>query len=289
MLWASSVVSLIAIGEYAVKDYVGLDRAYSWLTGLRFDDSAYHRSADSFRAIGTMGNPLALGTLGAVAGVGALGFYLRDARIVWPLLLSINAVAAFASLSRSSWLALIASTVITVTVYSLRRGPSWLPIILHVLAGTGIVAAVLLYPPWQDRIMSRIEESYAVAVSRVTELQDSFSYSHRTSAMSDAVDSMLDNPLTLVVGYGLGAENSFFLGNDATPITGVASKDVMFARTFDNSFVTIAYSFGAMGLFWFAHLLFCSFRCAIGAWVSVPWYVGMLTGRHRVHLFLQCH
>jgi hypothetical protein len=276
LLWTSAAVSCLAMWEYISRDYIRLDDLYSFVSGIHFDDSAYRRSPDSFRSISTMGNPLALGTFTSVAAAGSLGFYFETAGLPYLFLFIVNSMATFASLSRSCWLALLASTLLLVFGYLFNRRFGTAKMHLHLLAFALAIVIAVSIPSSQDYIVERISESFETASGRILELQDSFSYSHRTSALADALTSMMESPHSLLIGFGLGAENSFFLASTATPLTGITSKDASLIRTFDNTYVTLAYSFGSLGLFWFVRTLFLRTRLAFSARPRPFWYLGML-------------
>ncbi len=276
LVWVSAFVSILAVYEYIRRDYIHLDRLYSTITGFNFDDSAYHRSADSFRSISTLGNPLALGTLTAVSGVGAFGLYLQRASLVYLLAFILNALATFASLSRSCWLALLVGCGGLLIGYVFKSGTGLIKMHLHLLGGAILAVGLIVVPTSQEYVLDRLNESFATASGRILELRDSISYSHRTSAVTDAVGSMVESPYSVLVGFGLGAENSFFLRKTATPLTGVTAKDASVIRTFDNTYATVMYCFGGLGLFWFLRVIFIRLRHGAAGLRHRYWYVGML-------------
>jgi hypothetical protein len=276
LLWASAIISGLAIYEYISKDYVRLDGLYSALSGIHFDDTAYHRSPDSFRSISTLGNPLALGTLTAVTAVGAFGLYLERASLFCLLVFVANVIATFSSLSRSCWLALLLGAGGLLITYIFKSGAGVIKMHLHLLGGATLAVVLITIPASREYVFDRFSESFATASGRILELRDSISYSHRTSAVTDAVGSMIDSPYSVLVGFGLGAENSYFLGKTATPLTGVTTKDASLIRTFDNTYATVVYCFGGFGLVWFVRIICIRLRDGIAYMHRRYWYVGML-------------
>jgi hypothetical protein len=256
----SLFVSMIAIAEYVAKDYFEFDRMVSNILEIQFDDSLFRRDPDSFRSISTFGNPLFLGTFAAVMSTISFGFYLQSKRFFFLISFITNMAATFVTLSRSSWLALAVGIMTVVILQSNKRCLLTSRQYIHI-GLVFLLAALLLMLPILNSNRSLISDLFDIVAQRGAELNDSISYTHRLASPGLALTSMTESPVTLFWGFGIGGENKFFIDVFGVLISGVPSNDVMFIRTFDNTYVTVSYCFGIIGLFYFLWLIFRSYAC----------------------------
>lgn len=253
----SVLISIIAIAEYLAKDYLKIDRVLSDVLGIELDDSLFRRDADSFRSLSTCGNPLFLGTFAAVMGTISFGFYQQSASFYFLLAFFVNMGGTFVSMSRSSWLALAFGITSIVMMRASKR--SRLSARHYVQIGLAVVLiAVLLTLPLMNSNQSLLSHLSELLIQRFAGLEDSISLTHRLASPQMAFTNMMDNPLSLIWGFGIGGENQFFLDVFGVFLRDVPSSDVMLIRTFDNTFVTVTYCFGFLGLFYFLWLIFSS-------------------------------
>jgi hypothetical protein len=254
----SVLVSAIAIAEYIAKDYFEIDRIISNILGIELDDSLFRRDAESFRSFSTCGNPLFLGTFAAVMGVISFGFYLQSASFYLLLASLINMAGTFVSMSRSSWFAFAFGVIAVVIMRSSKR--SLLSTQHYIQIGLCIILGiVLLMLPLMNYNQSLLSYLTGLIVERFADLPDSISYTHRLASPNMALTNMMDNPLSLIWGFGVGGENHYFIDVLGVFLMDIPSNDVMLIRTFDNTLVTVTYCFGFLGLFYFIWLIFSSF------------------------------
>jgi hypothetical protein len=260
VLAISIAVAGIAVVEYLTKSYVEIDTIYQRLTGIALDDSTFRRAALSFRAISTAGNPLMLGMFCSIAACIALGLYLRGFKIYYLLAFFVNAAATVATMSRSSWAGLLIGSIIVALQRMLKSGRVSHRAYLHYVAAL-IVACVLLVNGSFWMAASRVSaDVMELASDRLVDFSENISFTHRLNSPVAAVSDMLMNPLSLLVGYGIGAENYFFFSNVGVVLSGNVAEDAKTLRTFDNTFMTVLYSFGLVGFGWLLTLIVRAFR-----------------------------
>jgi hypothetical protein len=269
-LLLASGVSLIAIGEYVTKLYLPLDLALTQLTGVAFDNSAYYRSAHDFRSLSTLGNALLLSTVCSVAAVYAFAQNLQAPRIVYLLAFGLNTGAVFASKSRSAWIAQAAGIVAVLLFTRLRKvKPAHL---FQLLALILPLCVLLLNPASYVNLQQSVEEEFEDVRNRFSFMEDSLSYEHRTAIIPEALAHMVTHPYTFLAGFGIGGENEFFLQGRGVALTNDIRRDAIAIRTFDNTYMTLFFCAGAIGLWWMLQRLFVvmkdswRFRREIPAW-----------------------
>jgi hypothetical protein len=272
----SIVVASIAVIEYLTKSYIEIDSIYKSLTGIDVDDSVFRRSADSFRAISTAGNPLMLGMFCSIAACVALSFYLRFFRIYYLLAFVINAAASVATMSRSSWIALLLGCGVVTFRRLAASGRISHRAYLHYF-GFLLLAGVLMLSSTTWNAVSAIWSNVVeLATNRMEDFSDTVSYTHRLTAPVAAIADLSTYPLSLLIGYGVGAENHFFFSGLGIRLTGDPGEDGKILRTFDNTFVTVMYSFGLIGLAWLVTIIIKAFRSEGGERSNEDWYFGAL-------------
>jgi hypothetical protein len=117
---------------------------------------------------------------------------------------------------------------------------------------------------------------FELAGERFAEFSDTISFTHRLTSPGAALSDMSTHPLSLLVGYGVGAENYFFLSGIGLVLTGNPVEDAAILRTFDNTFVTVMYSFGVLGLGWLILTIVKAFRRVDLLKSDQEWYFGAL-------------
>jgi hypothetical protein len=270
----SLVVGCIAVFEYITKSFVEIDAIYERITGIAFDDSLYRRAADSFRAISTAGNPLILGMFSSIAGSISLALYVRRFSMFYLIAFAVNAAAAISTMSRSSWLALALGSTVVILRRLVGKGRVSHRAYVHYLIGL-VLAALLLT---NDSAWNALSDSWAnfaeLASDRVIGISESISYTHRMTSPIGAFTDMLTHPMSILVGYGLGAENYYFISVLGLTLSGDPIRDSFLLRTFDNTLVTMGYSFGLLGLGWLITVAVRAFRNIDLGDVTRDWYIG---------------
>jgi hypothetical protein len=216
--WVGVPVAILAVYQRATGTWPVLDTLATSI--------AYTSGAGDGRSVGTMGHPIVYGTFCLTAMCVALG--LRDR--FWQVPFVAGAVGAVLSGSRSAWIGLACALVVWYLAQPrkiTRRGISFVAAVL--VAGGALVA----FGPGPVRSTVRF---VGARLSNLTTSSSATARYHRTSA---ALSGIRQDLATILVGRGPEAHTRFFQQ--------VGINDNL-AQTFDNSYLTLWYDFGILGL-----------------------------------------
>jgi hypothetical protein len=231
VIWVSVLLALLALYQL---------HAHSW--GY-FDTHAVSRGYTSHagdgRVAATMGHPILYGMFAAFSV--ALTAITRPR--YWPVIVVLNGAAAAATGSRSAWAMLLVAAVIWL-IGAIRRRSLHAPSVEQSAAIMLSVAAIITVsavarPTFGHELTRMVSE-------RLTGVGSSPSAISRENRIRFGVHAIEQSSYTMIVGHGPGSIPRLFNGFVATD---------QGAATLDNSYVSIWYEDGLIGLAIIAALL----------------------------------
>lgn len=265
-IFCSTLAAVVAIIEYSMRRTIRFDTALIALTGLQWNDAAFDAAGVGFRSRSTLGNALLLGTACSCAAVAALARYTTRPSGLYLIAFILNTCAVISSRSRSSWVA-EGVGILFVALFFAQTISRQAVVKMGVVALLGIAGACGYAA--SDEVGVAVEDVMSTVwqdvVTRLTDVTVSTSYTYRLGAMGNAFEDMLREPYTLLIGYGIGGENEYFLAKASVAMTGDVSRDAMVLRTFDNFYVTTLYSGGVVMLAWLAWKIIGGIRASRAA------------------------
>ena len=235
LVWASVPLALLAIGQSITDTWPLLDA----LNVREFTSDRYDE-----RAVAIFGHPI---VYGAVAGASALlAVALRPAW--WTVALGLNVAAMALTGSRSAWVAFGVSVLVYLALTLSRRAPtlSWRQVLTATATAALVLGVVTLLPDFDGPSAARPPTRDGNAGSdglpddRLFDVAESESGQYRIQQWTGALERITANPQTLFVGHGPGSSFQLLLNEPMGPLTG--------PPTFDNTYLTIWYEQGAIGL-----------------------------------------
>lgn len=224
--WLGVPVGLLAIyqrisGTWPVLDQLATSSAFT------------AHAAGLTRSAGTLGHPIIYGTF--CMAMMCVGLALRGRW--WLVPLGFNAVGLLLTGSRSAWIGMAmagAAWWIARDKKLTKRG------LYAIAAAVGALALLAVFGPPPFRAVAD-----AVA-ARLSNLTGSSSATARYTRTAEGWNGIWDTPVTVLIGRGPEAHVQYF------EETGIADG---LAQTFDNSYLTLWYDFGVVGLVAFVGLL----------------------------------
>jgi O-Antigen ligase len=224
IIW-SIPLSIYAITQYALRYWPILDE----ISVVDFRSDAYFG-----RAASTFGHPIMYGSFSGVAIIIVLFSNIRVG--IKFMLIPINLIGMIISGSRSALIPLsiiLTITILTYLVRLLRRPVLTRRIVIFVFSTLLPFLLVLIFAG--NKLLSSAD------LSRYQNITESYSFVYRTSQWGAAYSRIMHNNQTVFFGYGPGAANELLKTQRLIPLFG--------PKTFDNSYITLAYDYGALGVF----------------------------------------
>lgn len=235
--WIGVPIALLAVYQRASGTWPLLDQ-YAV-------DVAFTAAAGPGRSAGVMGHPILYGTY--CMAMACVALVLRGR--LWGIPFAANVIGLVLSGTRSAWIgmavALVGWYLVQPRKFS-RRGVA--------IGGAAAVVAAGLWafgPP-------AIQHTIDILKDRLANLTGSQSAVARYARSGAAWDRIWDNPATVLFGHGPEGHVTFFR---------TIGIDDGLAQAFDNSYLTLWYDFGAVGLLCFVVLLaalWWRFRSLVG-------------------------
>jgi O-antigen ligase len=214
---------------------VALLAIYQRATGTwpLLDDYARNTSLHAFgRSTGIFGHPIIYGLFSAAVLI--LAWFQRGR--LWIPVMFAGTIGLVLSGARSAWLGL-AIAALWLVIHRIAAGKLQVNIgrfaagILFVVAV--FVSAAVLSPAGRDSVVSLVNDRLGGSIAK----QSTEARNVRSKLALEAIDA---NPRTLLLGHGPGASERFWLH--------FGKLDDGGAATFDNSYLTVAYDYGLLGL-----------------------------------------
>jgi hypothetical protein len=216
--WVGVAVALLAI-------YQRWTRTWPILDDFAVDVAFMARSGPN-RSAGLMGHPLIYGTFAMGMACVALGLRFRH----WPIAFTANVIGLVLSGTRSAWAAMLGALALW---YLARPRKVSRNGVVGAAAGVASLLAVWkLGPP-------AIGDAVEIATDRVENLTGSESALARYARSGTALEGITRDAWTSIFGHGPEAHVQFFRT--------VGIRDGL-AQTFDNTYLTMWYNSGVIGL-----------------------------------------
>ncbi|MEV4494097.1 O-antigen ligase family protein [Micromonospora arborensis] len=223
--WFGVPVALLAIyqrltGTWPILDELAISNAFT-------------STAGAGRSVGTVGHPIVYGTYCMTSMCVAVALRGR----LWQLPFFAGAVGLLLSGTRSAWIGMACAMVVWYLAQKrkvTRRGVTLVGVSVAVLAGLMVAA---------PRVMDGVMEIFH---SRLSNLTGQSSATARYSRYETAWSSLWEGYKSVVFGLGPEAHVRFFQQ------VGIGDQ---LAQTFDNSYLTLWYDFGLIGLIPFLIIL----------------------------------
>lgn len=232
LAWIGVAVAALAVYQRLTGTWPVLDRLAV--------SEAFTSGAGVGRSAGTMGHPIILGTVSMAMMCVAIGLRFRW----WQVPFAANAVGLVLSGSRSAWIGALAALVLWYLVQPrkvTRRGVATVGALA--LVGGGL----FLWGPAPAR------DAVDLVRDRLANLTGQSSATARFARVGEAWAGITETPGTVLFGRGPEAHVRFFQE------TGISDG---LAQAFDNSYLTIWYDYGLLGLLAFVALLVVAFTRA---------------------------
>jgi hypothetical protein len=218
LAWVGVPIALLAIYQRLTGTWPILDQLAT--------SNAYTAHAGVGRSAGTAGHPIIYGSY----CMAMMGVSLALRGRWWQVPFAANAIGLLLSGSRSAWIGIVAALGLW---YLTRKRKITAKGIKTALIFAGSVGALLLVGP------QMIRDVAATAVGRLTNVTESAAATARFRRSSEAWSGIWDSFQSFAFGKGPEAHVRFFQE------VGVSDGQ---AQTFDNSYLTLWYDFGAISL-----------------------------------------
>jgi hypothetical protein len=228
--WSSVPIAILAKIQTTTGTWPGFDQ-------LAFD-GRYTSRFDPTRAAGIAGHPLIFGAFAMGTALVALTVRGR----LWYVPFTASVVGLVLSGTRSAWIGMLLGVLVWL-VYQ-RRRLSWRGLgaalaILAVAAAMVVGTPDMLPGKHSPPASSATTAAGSATVSRVTGSTAGISGNARVARIKAGLHGITDSPVTIVFGHGPNTNFRYFHDH---PI-----QDGQ-AQVFDNTYVTVWYDFGLLGL-----------------------------------------